>query len=66
MDMASKPKLFSALIRAFFSHLLTNEKNISTEIFSKLMSNYPNDLQTLIHSYLQDKCWFQGEYSPFL
>ncbi len=66
IDIVSKPNLISSLIRAFFSHLLTNNKNISIEIFSKLMKNYSDELRTLIYSFLEHKCWFHDEYSPFL
>jgi hypothetical protein len=66
VDIVSKPNLISSLIRACFSHLLTSDTNISIEIFSKLMVNYPNELRTLIISFLQHKCWFHDEYTPFL
>jgi len=66
VDIVSKPNLISSLIRAFFSHLLTSNTNISIERFSKLMINYSDELRTLIISFLQHKCWFHDEYSPFL
>ncbi|CAF3468714.1 unnamed protein product [Rotaria sp. Silwood1] len=66
VDIESKPKLISSLIRAFFSHLLTSNTNISSETFSKLLINYPDELRTLIISFLKHKCWFHDEYSPFL
>jgi len=66
IDIISKPNLISSLIRAFFSHLLTSNTNISIETFSKLMNNYSDELRTLICSFLQHKCWFHDEYSPFL
>ena len=66
VEMVSKPKLVSSLIRAFFSHLLTSDTNISIKIFSELMSKYFDELQTLVISFFQRKCWFRDEYSPFL
>jgi hypothetical protein len=66
VDIVSKPNLISCLIRAFFSHLLTSNRNISVEIFSKFILKYPDELRTLILSFLQHKCWFHDEYSPFL
>lgn len=66
VDIVSKPNLISSLIRAYFSHLFTNNTNISIEIFSKLMINYPTELRTFIICFLQHKCWFHDEYSPFL
>lgn len=66
IDIVSKPHLISSLIRALFSHLLTNKKNLSIEIFSTLMIKYSNELQTLIQSFLKHKCWFHDEFSPFL
>ncbi|CAF3550619.1 unnamed protein product [Rotaria socialis] len=64
-DPVLQSKLISSLIRAFFSHLLTSHTNISVEIFSKLMMNNSDELRTLIMSFLQHKCWFRDEYSPF-
>ncbi|CAF0993019.1 unnamed protein product [Adineta steineri] len=66
VDIVSKPNLISSLIRACFLHLLTSNTNISVEIFSKLIINYSNELQSLILSFLQHKYWFHDEYSPFL
>ncbi|CAF4475548.1 unnamed protein product [Rotaria sp. Silwood2] len=66
IDIESKPKLVSSLIQACFSHLLTSNTNISSEIFSKLLVNHPDELRTLIISFLKHKCWFHDEYSPFL
>ncbi|CAF1077965.1 unnamed protein product [Rotaria sordida] len=66
IDIESKPKLISCLIRAFFTHLLTSNINISSEIFSKLLINYSDEFRTLIMSFLKHKCWFHDEYSPFL
>jgi hypothetical protein len=66
VQIESKPNLISSLVRAIFSHLLTNNTNISLEIFSKLTAIYLNELRTLILSFLQHKCWFHDEYSPFL
>jgi hypothetical protein len=66
VDIVSKPNLISSLIRAFFSHLLTSHINIPLETFSKLMINYSDELRTLIISFLQHKCWFHDEYSPFV
>ncbi|CAF0810383.1 unnamed protein product [Adineta ricciae] len=66
VDIVSKPNLVSCLIRAFFSHLLINNANSSLDVFSKLLTSYPNELRILIHSLVRQTCWFHDEHSPFL
>lgn len=65
VDIVSKPNLISALTRAMFSHILTTN-NDGIEQFSKLLTEYTEELRTLIQTFVQHKCWFAEQYSPFL
>ena len=64
-EIISKPNLISSLIRGYFSHLLTKSTNSSSDIFSKFMRKYPEQLRTLILCFLNHQSWFKEEYSPF-
>ena len=62
VDMASKPNLVSSLIRACFSHLLSSQTNVSTDIFGKFLLNHSDELRKLIQLFLHQKCWFDEQF----
>ena len=66
VDIVSKPNLIPALTRAIFSHLLTSTNNNGREQFFKLLTEHTDELRTLIQTFVQHKCWFAEQYSPFL
>lgn len=65
MEIASKPNLTLSLIQAYFSHVLNSTTDVSTELFSTLLTDYSDQLQTLIRLTIQQTPWFH-EKSPFL
>ena len=64
VEMISKPKLISSLVRAFFCHLLlANDATNSLERFLRLISTYSAELRTVIRSFVQHQCWFDDPQS---